>query len=340
METELAAQPTEITEQTTTEQQDSSSIADHESQFGPVERRRADTDTDGQADTAPQVERRHRASSQQATKDDVDAIAQLTKRLRAAEADLGIEQKPGESQRVYNLRRQAETAERLREMHKQPAKPATPKTVDAPTVQQFTEKEPVWDDYINDADPVTAFNRAWAKYDRAKDAFDAKQAEVTERQAAQNREQIDAYNANVAAHAARVQEFIKTKPDFEQVCGKMDELGEIPPLLGTAIISDDKSAELMYSLANQPEKLSELILLTYGKPVTPQSVALTQRRLRASNASSAAVTTGAAPATPSAAVTFRPPTPVRTGPLKTADQPLADDASISEHEKRFGPKRR
>lgn len=69
--------------------------------------------------------KRRRAASQQAEPDDVPLIHEYTKRLKAAEETAGkdIARKPGESERVYTLRRRAELAERLA---------APPKAVEPP----------------------------------------------------------------------------------------------------------------------------------------------------------------------------------------------------------------
>jgi hypothetical protein len=78
--------------------------------------------------------------------------------------------------------------------------------------------------------------------------------------------------------------------------------------------------------------------------VSAPSVALLRRYLnrytRATDATPQE-STGAPKPAPSVIVAPKPPTPVRTGPLKTGDDPPGDnDMSLANHEKFFGRKRR
>jgi hypothetical protein len=71
-----------------------------------------------------------------------------------------------------------------------------------------------------------------------------------------------------------------------------------------------------------------------------QAAALSQLSLRLmpSTRPQAAVT-GAAAAT-ARSTAPRPPTPVRTSAISTTDEPPGDDASIADHEKFYGQRRR
>ncbi len=144
---------------------ESSSLADHEQSFlpsrdrtpppAPVVSDRVDDGLEPDVETAAQQAQRERddktgqfkperqrARSQQAGKDDVEKINAYTKRIREAEESLGIkvEKQPGESDRVYNLRRRAELLEAKREVAK-----VAPAVVSKPAPkapEPFNEPEP------------------------------------------------------------------------------------------------------------------------------------------------------------------------------------------------------
>ncbi len=95
---------------------DTGTLEDHEA---AEEQRREGRDDKGRF-------RRDRASSQKASPADVPLISDYTRRIKAAEAAAGadIAQQPGESNRVYELRRRAELAERRNTAASDTAKPA------------------------------------------------------------------------------------------------------------------------------------------------------------------------------------------------------------------------
>jgi len=333
--------------------EDSESLADHEAQFGAEARRsqQQDVDEDDGVDELP----RARAKSQQAKPTDYDEIAAYTKRLREAETELGLslERRQGESTRVYNLRRQAEIAEALREAKKAPAQPqpaAQPSTavpnLNTPRIAleaSFSEVEPKQEDFALEDNPFAAWSRAVASYDRRKERFEERQAEAKQAAEVAERESVAQQERYARAHGERVTKFIESKPDFWQVVEKVNDLGEIPPLLVQAIVRDDKGPELMYYLAHHPDELSEMILITDGKPVTDQAVALLRRRLTARDINVASNgATGALPLASPTRVIPRPPTPVRTGSIKTdtSEPQIDEDHPLASHEKAFGPNSR
>jgi len=329
--------------------EESESLADHEAQFGAEARRSqaVDVDEDEGVDELP----RARAKSQQAKPTDYDEIAAYTKRLREAETELGLslERRQGESTRVYNLRRQAEIAEALREAKKAPAAPTPAPAVpnlaqNAPrtALEAFSEVEPKQEDFALEDNPFAAWSRAVASYDRRKERFEERQAEAKAAAEVAEKEFAARQETLARAHGERVTKFIESKPDFWQVVEKVNDLGEIPPLLVQAIVRDDKGPELMYYLAHHPDELSEMILITDGKPVTDQAVALLRRRLTARDINVASNgATGALPLASPTRVIPRPPTPVRTGSIKTDTSDLpTDESDLTSHEKAFGPRSR
>ena len=96
---------------------DSGSLADHQQKYHeePAEQR----------NPRGQFAKRDRESTR-ATPEDVPKIQELTARARAAEEAIGIKQEPGESDRVFNIRRRAELAERVAKVGA-PAAPAEAK---------------------------------------------------------------------------------------------------------------------------------------------------------------------------------------------------------------------
>jgi hypothetical protein len=104
------------------------------------------------------------------------------------------------------------------------------------------------------------------------------------------------------------------------------------------MLTDDRGPEYVYYLGQHQDVLDELVLLTEGKAVTDASVAVVQRRLKQS--AQAAQSTGSAAVMTPPYTPPKPPNPVRTGPIKAADELPDDTASIAEHAKHFLPKRR
>jgi hypothetical protein len=287
----------------------SESIADHAAQFGAT--------PEPQKTEADDKRTRHRAASQRARAEDVPRIAELTKNWRT------------EQDRVKQL--EAELA-------KFKTTPPPPAPSRATSETTFEEKEPVLEDFADQPDPYTAWTRALGRYDRRREAFEAKQAEESSRN---EREQTERAVARDAAYHARLAEYVKTKPDFgEKFNAVLADVQEIPNLLERAIKDDDNGPAVLYHLLTHASDFDDMRLLTDGKPVTEQSVALLRRRLNTLVSRSQAAATGSAVATASPSLAPRPPNPVRTGPLKTGEDPPGDGHSISDHEKYWGPKAR
>lgn len=283
-----------------------------------------------------------RAKSQQATPADVELINQYTKRLRAAEDALGvtITKQPGESERVYQLRRRAELAELRRDAkpQPQPAAPAPrPTQPAAPTT--FTEPEPRYEDFADAPDQYAAHLRAVTAWDRRKDAFEQQQqfAQTEQhRQIEQRNAQRDAYfQQQEARHAERMQAYHQAHPQAQAI---LDAAGEVnlTPALYLAILTADNGPQLLLRLAQDDALRDDLTDVTDGRPLTRDLVERVQRRLSRGLTDAP---TGSSPALTPVSVP-RPPNPVRTGPMKPADSPPGDDAPLSAHEAAYGFRRR
>lgn len=336
METATVPQPSEPVTPPPTETQPEPieapvSIADHAEQFGPS-REPANT---GQFANKP-ADARHKAASQRATPEDVAEINRLTKELRETERRLG-EKDPDatSSPRVRALKRQIAALKALEAPAPEPPKapekaPEPVKAQSQPTSGTFDEKEPTYADFEGDPakypDPYAAYIKATARYEARKERWEAAQHEQAARQEAEYRE-------TVVAHTDRVKAFASKTPDFNTVTAElMDRV--FPAILLQAVIKHDRGPEFMYYLGQHPELADELVLMTDGKPVTDAYVATVQRRL-----STALGQAAHQPDRPPAAPPFippKPPNPVRTGPIKTADDPPGEAASIAEHAKYYG----
>jgi hypothetical protein len=303
---------TATTEPGTSPTPDPATLADHEAEFGGHPPAPVATDAAGEsASTDPKP--RHRARSQQATAADVPRIQELTRRLRESEA------------RARELEARLPTAAPPSEPAKATATP--PQGFSFPKYEQWIAEHPEkdYEDYTD------------AKQD-ARDAW--REARATEQQTASQRQDVLSARREADAAAAavwdyRVSEFAKSHPDLETVLQSVDDRGGVPPLLEYVLKTDDNGPDLMYTLAKHPEMYDEMLLLTLGLQPSEQSVAILRRRLL--SRVQAVLTGSAVPV--SRPQPARPPNPVRTGPLKTGDEPPGDGSSLAEHERAYGPKR-
>jgi hypothetical protein len=326
--------------------QQPTSIADHQAAFGPsgtgqplVQPTTPDpAPAAGEPGETP-AERdergrfRHRAASQQAGPEDVNTINTLTKELRTKEQELSTLDPEGDkdSPRIRVLKRQIAAVDAAILAKKAPKSPEPtrepPRVPAAPTA--FTDKEPQIEDFQNDPDPYGAHLLAKGRWLARKEA-----AELAQTQAQQ---QFEAREREIGAkHMARWQAFMEKTPDFQAVTQNVAAM-HLPPVLFRAIVIDDNGPQYVYTLAKDSAFLDELLLLTDGKPVSDALVAATQRRLKQH---AQAASTGSAAVARPVYTPPRPPNPVRTGPIKTADDPPDEAGSIAEHAKFHAPKRR
>lgn len=295
---------------------------------------------------------RHRAQSQRATPDDVKVIGELTKELRAIQAELGVVPKPGESPRVTELRTRLEMARAARDARKGATRTESP--IPAPpaplaAASAFTDPAPSLDEFVakGGPDPYGDHLRAMVKWELKKEAFDAKQAETAAAATTHQKAFGDWIQSIQAGHFSRLQAYVTANPSAKTVLDTVNALpdAERPPislLTNVAIQTHPRGPEMVIDLLTHPDVADALMVETDGKlPFDDQGrpvplVAVLQRRLLTRLS---AAQTGSAPARP-VPVAPRPPNPVRTGPQPSSDALPGDDSSLEAHEKAFYPSRR
>lgn len=293
---------------------DSGSLADHEARIA------------ARNDRGQFQPRRNRAESQEATPDDVPKINELTKRLREAEKNLGIERLEGESERVHKLRVRAEVAERVLESSKpKPAPVAAPQPRVAAPVE-FTDPEPKITDakYKDLEDPYASWLRDASRWDQKKEDFE-KQAEQSKSSS------VDAIEQQRTAHRTRLATYFADKPDgLAAINAAPHKDVNLPIAFEAAIVLSDDGPKFSEYLARNPAVFDELYVLSEGKAPSAQLVAHLQRLL---TERTAAVTTGAAPVRTVVKPAQAPPTPVRTVPqAPISDGRPKETDSLSAHE--------
>lgn len=286
----------------------------------------------------------HRAQSQQASPEDYQAIAALTKELREAEAELS-KLKPdalkADPPRVRTIKRQiaavkAELAEAKPKPAPVPAVQPQPLYQPAPA-QPVTLEEPKLEQFQNEEDPYGALILAKVEHRQRVQAMQAQQAAQQAQDAQRTQQQQAAIAQEVEQTQARVKAFVQAHPDYQpKFQAFVTQYPHIPELLGAALAKSDKSPDLMYYFFDHPDHFDEHVFDAEGKPVTDQAVAVLQRRL---HARLAAVSTGSAPpAQP--VIAPRPPNPVRTAPSMPRVEVPGDNSSLSDHARAFHRSRR
>lgn len=295
------------------------------------------------AATAPEGSRRRRPADD-ARPEDREEISTLTARLREAEKVSGIERKPNESNRVYDLRVRTELAERLAKA--QAPKPAAvaPKPLPLPRQPQagaeFTEPEPTLSQFKESADPAKDYFLALGAWDRKREAF-----ETQKTRAQQDGQQTEAqfkqwWKDRDGEHVGRLRTYLDANPKAKAEMESFQD-GYVTPVVYASIITHPESAKLLHAFVKNPELADELFLLTHGKqlgdPTSNPLVASVQRRLLAKAQTVQLPERSPAPAWKPPAP---PPTPVRTQPTATATPTPDKDGGLSvmSHAKKFHAK--
>lgn len=285
---------------------------------------------DAERDAGGKFRKRSRAHSQQATPADVPVIQELTKLNREGRERLEQLAKTG-APRVQKLaREQIAIQDRLAEADA-PKAPEPVFSLPTPPQPVYAGREPQIEDFADRDDPYGAWQRALAKFDRQQEALEA-QAAYQQQQFQQTVQQTEAYWANVRqTHAQRLEYAVQSNPQAATILQSVRI--QPPPLLDLSIMLDNNSANVALFLASHPDELGELALATKNQPVDQQAVEIIQRRLKKMMA---AGTTGAVASSPPPLKVPRPPTPVRTGPMKTGDTQPSDEDSLEDHASRYG----
>ncbi len=284
---------------------------------------------------------RRRAQSQQADADDVPAINEQTKRLKALEEAHGkdIVRKPGESERVYNLRRRADLIERGYTRPEPQAAAPTPQPAPRPS-QPLAQSFPAYEAFV--AMPGYE-NATYEDYTDARaDWRFAIRREQERQQDAAERQQRE-FSEKATTHQQRVTAAKKTYADWDSVVSNDLPISRV---VHDAVLGSQSSADVQYYLGQHRDMLAQLN--AESQDYSPSAVAAMRRYLdslvaapqRTSPSSRAAAgTTGSALAlAPPPAP--RPPNPVRTGAVIADDPPDDSSQSLAAHEKHFGRSRR
>lgn len=315
---------------------DESSIADHAAVFGASNPALEGEDKERLDKVRERV--RHRARSQEASPEDVPRIQKFTKDLRDRDEQLAARDK-----------RIAELEARLT-----PSQPPASSTRDARSLEPAGAppvggSEPARSATLEPTRPKPREEEVGTKYklyeDFADDLIDWKdeQREAKRAVADQARQSQDnqalvqqAFYKGHEAYAAKLVEFRKTHPDYDELA-KQHEKTQMPPVAHAALLFHDNGPALVYYLFQHPDVLAEVHFVLDGKPLTHENVAHATRWL---TSRTQAASTGSAAPTPPVTLGPRPPNPVRTGPMKTTDDAPDDDSSIADHEKWLKQRRR
>jgi hypothetical protein len=315
---------------------DEGSLSDHEAAFSPgVAHPAAEPEPEPDAYGVARDEQgkftkpRHRAKSQQATPEDVPRIQELTRKHREAE------------ERATAAERRADEAERrAAERRESREEPPAPKPVAAKATF------PTFEDYVAMPGHET---HDWYTYQDARTDWHYEQRRAAERAEEARTGAEKTYRETVSAYQAQLPAVRAELPDFDTVIAS---IGPRDVSLVVQHATFQVGPRAAYYLAQHLEELRELTadtLMTADTPGFAAAVAATKRLLarlvapeqRSSPSTrTAAGSTGAARAT-TPPIAPKPPTLVRTGAVRDADEPPDDESmSLADHEKAYGSRRR
>jgi hypothetical protein len=301
--------------------EESTTLSEHEAQYSedapapPPDAASATTETPDpdERDAQGRFKGRHRAKSQQAAAADVPRIQELTRKLREAEAE----------------RDALKAAPKPPEPVREPPKPVPPPPIAATTEIPPKPTRDQFDDYDLFVEAVADW-----KADRKWETHQAAQVETAKQQQA-------------ASDLQRLQTAWKTKvdaallkyPDFKAVALEAPTTIRSGSLIDAWILEHKHGADVLYSLQQSPTEIQRIDALS---PIEQaEELTLLGQRLNPPSRTSAGTTGSATP--PALKLAPRPPNPVRTGPIRTGDDPPDDaTASLLDHEKFYGsgPRRR
>lgn len=265
---------------------------------------------------APPKAPRHRARSQQAGAGDAPRIAELTRKLR-------------ETERERDELKTKTTAEVVA----RPATPTAPVAPKQPAAETTLGARPDASDSAKYPsglyDPQYVEDLADWKFDQREQK---KTQEQTEKTRAADLEKL------TTAFDARFQAGLKTYPNLSKSLQANPTLIPKGSLIDLFIFESERGIDLLHDLYQHPEEVGR-ILAIQSPVLQVGELSLRQQRLSNPTGSQAAVGSGAAaPALSTPAP--RPPTPLRTGPMRPVDEPLGEQATLADHEKVFGNGRR
>jgi len=294
---------------------------------------------------------RRRALSQQAGAGDVPRIQELTRRLRDAERErdtlraggsapsgaLGVPT-PGRVERAGPSGSAGTSVPGAAAVPVAPA-PDLPRSRPAlPPPPPFTLTEPTYEQFADSPDPLRDYTKAMTRFTAAEERH-ANAVRYYRQETARAAQADDAgLRAMTQAHWDRMASATADPSHAALVAQFKDDTRPITPTILQAVIRlGDQSAAATLRLLQTPGLLDELTLATYDRPVSPDLVALVQRRLQSLGPLAAHTGSATAPALRHAP---RPPNPVRTAPDAPPRDLPGDDASLAEHAAAFHQPRR
>lgn len=283
---------------------------------------------------------RHRAKSQRASADDVPRIQKITETLRETQVRLAL--KDGitdidkivaevypdatEDQRKQNRGKIEKIVARYTPKA-EPAKVTLPPKVETTSdTAAFSKPKPQFKDY----DDIEKWGEDLARWTLEFDKHTQQQAAAKAKTTDAEKTAKEWEQNTLRDFNARCAEFEKTQPTFRTTVEKADI--QLSPVMRVAIMLDANGPAVLWSLSQHPDEADALYLDTARLDLTDAHVALVQRRV---SKLVAAGTTGAAPQSVIVNRQPKPPTPVRTGPMKTGDELPDDDGSYEDHVKAF-----
>ena len=305
---------------------DGESLDAHEAAFSPGAKREkpaaqaaepAAKPETAERDETGKFKPRHRAKSQEASAEDAPRIKELTRRLRETERALD------ESRRTTTP-----TQEPVREQ---------PRTATPSAAATF----PTWDEYVaikgNEG-------KSWEQYSDERTDWRYDQRRAAERAEEAQQAETRSHREVVTKYLDQLEDARKAFADFDDIVGEYAEPIPVSDVVGRAALEVGPRAS--YYLATHPEEREALSRDTAIAADTPgfkaavagvarylkSLVAAEQRPSPSSRAAAAA--TGSAPMR-GPTLLPKPPNPVRTGTVRSAEALPGDDASLEDHERAF-----
>jgi hypothetical protein len=326
--------------------EESGSLADHEAQFLPkrgqepvsppavsepeAKPQPAVTDHSEEADEAlaatidpslalPKPKEKHRAEKDKARAQDVPRIKELTRQLKEAQEKLAAATKAPAAQP---------------DAMPVVAPPAPVRAAASPVGEKFSY--PTYDAAVAQNPNLTWDDWNDAKAEARIDWREARAAQ-TYQQTYREQQETQARQGELNTFFQRRDSYLQQHPD-RVTAFQTDRLAQMPatPIIERLLKISDNGPDLVYTLQQRPDLLAGLVLFTDGKPASEGYVALATQWLQSQ------LVTGNTAAVPAVSTRQppRPPTAVRTGPLKTGQEPPGDGASLADHEAFYNARRR
>lgn len=310
--------------------EETQSIAEHASQFGPeavAEANSAPNVTDAPAE--PQTEEQkaaHHAAQQK--RDEVGKFREGKLRQKSHEAKSRIDALTGRAkaaeERAQTLERELQT---LRLNH-----------APAAQIQQAERRVEQAERRVEAADPSDPepreddpeFESDWTKYLEARarwasrDEFRRQQTQHEQRQ--QQQQHLKTWQGRLAAARSEI-------ADYEAVAFSPTTI-QPGSIADDFIMNDDAGPKILYHLQKNPQERDALLQM--GPREQAKALSLLSQRFEASNVSGSAGTTGSVARRPVSPLP-KPPNPVRTEATRSSGIPPSTDGSLSmsEHRRAF-----